>query len=84
MDQTVNIRKALRVFHSILDKGERHGNEYHLNGLRAESDFDGYTASLRNDYVSLDIFFHNKFAFHYSNSKEKDRFLEKIDAMDKT
>ena len=77
MDEQISIRKALRVFHKILSEGERAGDHYHLNGLTAYSDFDGYTATLCNDYVSLSIYFHNKFSFTFSNRKERSLFLKK-------
>jgi hypothetical protein len=83
MDEKVDIRKALRAFGIITAEGQRTGNKYHLNGLTAYSDFDGYTITIASEYVSLDIFFHNKFSFNYSSRKEKALFLEKIDALDR-
>ena len=82
-DDRVSVKKALRVFQKVCDAGEKTGDEYQYNGLKASSDFDGYTVTLRNDYVSLDIFFHNKFNFEYTNQKERDLFLEKIDQIDR-
>jgi hypothetical protein len=52
-----------------------------LNGLCASQGFDGYTASIYNDYVRLDIHFHNRFTFEFSSKKERRAFLEKIDTM---
>lgn len=82
MDEKIDVRKALRVFQQIMSDGERIDNQYHLNGLVAHTDFDGYTATIRNDYVCLDIFFHNKFSFTYSDNKEKMLFLEKMNTLD--
>jgi hypothetical protein len=83
MSEKVNIKKALYAFNRIITEGYRNGDEYSLNGLTAYTDFDGYTITIRNDYVRLDIFFHNKFSFDYTNSKERMLFLEKIDIMDR-
>jgi len=83
VSEKVDIKKTLRVFNTIFTEGTRSGNEYILNGLRASTDFDGYTVTVCNDYVSLSIFFHNKIAFTFTNNKERTLFLEKIDAMDK-
>jgi hypothetical protein len=83
MSEKVNIKKALHAFNRIITEGYRNGDEYSLNGLTAYTDFDGYTITIRNDYVRLDIFFHNKFSFDYTNSKERMLFLEKIDIMDR-
>ena len=83
MNEKVNIKSALRVFNTIITNGRHSGDEYVLNGLTAHTDFDGYTVTIRNDYVRLDILFHNKISFTYSNTKEKTLFLEKIHTMDR-
>ncbi|MFT5084385.1 MAG: hypothetical protein ACI9Y1_002440 [Lentisphaeria bacterium] len=83
MNEKVNLKKSLRVFNKIITEGYRNGDEYSLNGLNASMDFDGYTVTIRNDYVRLDIFFHNKISFDYSSRKERILFLEKIDVMDR-
>lgn len=84
----IDVRQALTVFSTIADKGtaskNNEGTTVHtLNGLTAESSFDGYTITIKNDYVSLSIFFHNQFSFNYLNSKEKDSFLEKMRIIEK-
>lgn len=81
MNEKVKVKKALLAFNTIMTKGQRNGDEYTLNGLTAYKDFDGYTITIRNDYVRLDIFFHNKISFTYSSSKERTLFLEKIETM---
>lgn len=83
MNDKLNIKKALRVFDKVLTQGKRIEDRYQLNGITAYTDFDGYTATLCNDYVRLDIFFHNKINFSYSNDREREIFLEKINTMDK-
>lgn len=81
MDEKVNVKKSLHAFNTIVTKGRREGDEYALNGLVAYASFDGYTVTIRNDYVQLDIFFHNKIAFNYSSAKERALFLEKINLL---
>ncbi|MGK0440338.1 MAG: hypothetical protein ACJA0N_000124 [Pseudohongiellaceae bacterium] len=83
MNEKIDIKIALLAFNTIISKGIKSGDEYVLNGLTAHTDFDGYTVTIRNDYVRLDIHFHSKFSFDYSNNKEKTLFLEKINAMDR-
>ena len=82
MSEKVNIRQALRVFEVIRSQGKKDGETFVLNGMKAITSIDGYTVTLHNDYVCLDIFFHNKFSFTYTNQKEKDLFLEKIHRLD--
>ena len=81
MIEKVNIKEALLAFNTIVTEGHRNGDEYTLNGLTAYTDFDGYTTTIRNDYVRLDIFFHNKISFDYSSSKERLLFLEKLSTL---
>ena len=83
MLSSINIKQALRVFEKITDQGQCVDGEYHYRGLIASSGYDGYTITLRNDYVTLDIFFHNKFHFEFLNKKERDGFLEKLALLDK-
>lgn len=83
MSEKVNIKSALRVFERITREGKKDGDGYYLSGLKAYTDFDGYTVTIENDYVRLDIYFHNKISFTFSNMRERDAFLEKIETMDK-
>lgn len=84
MSGELNIRQALRVFHIITSHGTRTEEGFRLSGLTASSDFDGYTVTIRNDYVCLDIFFHNKYTFTCDNRKEKEAFLYKIKQIDRS
>lgn len=84
----IDVRKALTVFSAISDKGiatkNSEGTTVHtLNGLVAESSFDGYTIVIKNGNASLSIFFHNQFSFEYTNNKEKELFLEKMRVIEK-
>ncbi len=80
----IDIKKALRVFQVVLDKGELIDGEYHLEGLRADPGADGYTITLCNDYCTLVIQFHNNFTFDYWGDVERDKFLRKLDNIDRT
>ncbi|MGB5324096.1 MAG: DUF3081 family protein [Pseudomonadales bacterium] len=81
MREKIDVRRALQVFNFILEHGQKGENVYRYNGLNAASAVDGYTISLYNDYVRLDILFHNRFTLDYSNEKELEQFCEKIDAI---
>ncbi|MFT7687326.1 MAG: hypothetical protein ACI9FB_002678 [Candidatus Azotimanducaceae bacterium] len=79
----INIKTALRAFNRIREKGVERANEHHLNGISAGSDFDGYTITLHNDYVTLRIFFHNKFKLDFVNKRHRDAFIERIESIGK-
>ena len=78
MEKKVNVRQALVSFNSIRERGVYKDGTYALDGIRAAVGFDGYTVSLSNDHVSLDIFFHNKFSLQYTNRRELELFMDKI------
>lgn len=75
----VNIKKTLAVYDSITSLGQKDGDKYRYNGLIACSDYDGYNITIKNDYVELIIFFHNKFSLNYSSKKERLLFFQKLD-----
>jgi len=79
----INIKTALRAFNRIREEGVERGGEYHLNGIAAGSDFDGYTITLHDDYVTLSIFFHNKFKLDFVNKRHLDAFVERIENIGK-
>jgi hypothetical protein len=51
MNEKVKIKQALRVLNIIINDSQRTANAYRLNGLSAYLNFDGYTATIRNNYV---------------------------------
>lgn len=81
-DRHIDVKQALRVYSELAERGKKEGDEYHLNGLRGASDWDGYTVSLFDDYCRLDIFFHNRFAIKHATSAALTNFLEKIRSID--
>ena len=84
MEGKVDVKQALRVYQIIVDQGERLEEGYRYRGLTALSDFDGYNITIKNDYVSLTILFHNKIDFKFSNKRERIVFLETLDQIDKS
>lgn len=83
MDDKIQVKEALAVFGKITSRGTKIEDGHVLNGIKATSDFDGYTIVLSNDYVKLTIFFHNRFTFDYSSAKERDSFMEKMHTIKK-
>jgi len=77
--EKINIKMALRAFNRIRQEGTERAGEHHLNGVSAGSDFDGYTITLHDDYVTLQIFFHNKFKLDFVNKRHLNTFIERIE-----
>ena len=83
MQEKINIKQALRVFQVIITDGKHANGEHHLNGLSANSGYDGYSVTIHNDYVSLSIHFHNSMNFEYTSLREKELFMEKLELIDR-
>ena len=83
MSDKVDVRQALRVFNTIMEHGEQRGGESHLGGIIASAGYDGYTVTLRNDYVTLNVYFHNKFSLDFSSRQQLMLFLDKLAALDR-
>lgn len=74
----IDLHQVLRVFHVIMEYGEKIGNEKSLDGLFANSGFDGYSISLRDDKTNLSIGFHNTLNLQSKNADAEAVFLKRI------
>lgn len=83
METKIDVRKVLRVFSKVQDLGTATANGYQFKGLTSEQDFDGYTITLKDDYVTIRVFFHNKFSLDYTRAAALHNFLEKLDQVDR-
>jgi hypothetical protein len=77
--EKIDIKTALRAFDRIREEGVERSGEHHLSGVSAGSDFDGYNITLHDDYVTLHIFFHNKFKLDFVNNRHRDAFMERVE-----
>ena len=77
-DRKVDVARALRAYQNVLNYGERDGDGFVYDGLRASTDFDGYTVTLSDSVISLRIFFHNRFALEPNHGRAVDRFLARL------
>ena len=87
MKNEIDIHRALRVFNKVTTLGDKQSDStesvYRLCGLNAVTDFDGYTISLSDVQVRLDIFFHNKYKFDYPNNEALENFLARFTDVEK-
>ena len=75
----IEVNKALAVFDRIIEKGEKEGDVFVLNGLVAEPSFDGYSVTIKDEKVALHIHFHNQFNVEYDSRKDFDEFMLKLE-----
>jgi len=78
----VDVMKTLSVFNCILDKGDKLADGHYLySGIQAKHDAEGYTLTLFDSEVKLNIYFHNKYAAQFENRSKLDFFLKKLDTI---
>lgn len=82
-EASFNTKTALRAFNTIITKGKKTNGFYRYQGLQAISDYDGYTLVIKNEQVSLTLFFHHKYAIDFSNRLALDAFYQKIEQLGK-
>lgn len=82
MKNEIDSRYILRVFEKIRQHGESINAEYHLDGLKAFTDFDGYTVFIEDARVKLRFGFHNQYHFDYESQEHFDDFEKKLKQID--
>ena len=83
MQEKLNVRQVLRVFNAIRQHGQKRGGEFYLDDIVASTSYDEYTLTLSNEYVTLQVFFHNKLSLQFSSRRQRVLFLDKLAAIDK-
>lgn len=82
MEHDINTRLILAVFEKITSHGkevEYDGEDMHiLEGIRASTDFDGYTVYLEDDEVKVRTGFHNTFKIDSDSTRATDNFIRKM------
>ncbi|WP_144391830.1 DUF3081 family protein [Pleionea sediminis] len=81
MKNQLDIHKTLKIFQTIIKHGSKIDNKHRLNGVFADSDFDGYTIVLTDEKVTLTVFFHNKYQIDSPNKLAEQEFFQKLDAI---
>lgn len=79
MSEKIEVARALSVFQTIIDEGEKTDQGHHLDGLYASSDIDGYTVHISDGTVTLHLMFHQKFALDTPNRRATANFMKKLD-----
>lgn len=83
MKNELDSRFILSVFEKIRQHGEKSGDTYILDGVKAYTDLDGYTVYLEDAFVSLRFGFHNQYHFDYEKSEHLEKFELKLKAISK-
>ncbi|MEQ3653574.1 MAG: DUF3081 domain-containing protein [Glaciecola sp.] len=83
MKNNLDSKFHLQVFEKVRQHGENKEGAYHLNGIKAFTDFDGYTVYMEDALVKLSFGFHNQYHFDYDNQSQFDAFEKKLHSIDK-
>ncbi|MGF1682839.1 DUF3081 family protein [Photobacterium minamisatsumaniensis] len=67
MKNSVDVRTLLNVYEKVKTQGQTIDMGNQLEDIRCIENHDGYSVSLSDDTVSLDINFHNTYHFHTMN-----------------
>ncbi len=67
--------------HGEPKEDELFGTIYLLDGVRAYSDFDGYTIFLEDATVKMRFGFHNQYHLDYGNQEQAEQFEKKLMAI---
>ncbi|MCC2605850.1 DUF3081 domain-containing protein [Planctobacterium marinum] len=78
MKNEIDSKLILAVFEKIRLHGEQSEEGYLLDGVRANTDFDGYTLYLSDALVSLSFGFHNQYHFDYESPEHFEQFYKKL------
>jgi hypothetical protein len=84
LKNNIDSKFLLSVFEKIRQFGESKDNAYHLDGVKAFTDFDGYTVYMEDATVKLSFGFHNQYHFDYDNQAQFDAFEKKLQNIDKS
>ena len=78
-ERKVDVRLALKAYQAVVDRGERRDGGYHLDGLSAESDFDGYTVAISDGRVRVRVLFHSRVDVDSPSGKALEDFLGRLE-----
>lgn len=82
MQRIVDVSLVLRVYEKITRLGAKQNDGYLLDGVNANSDWDGYTITLSNQQLGLSVYFHNKYQFSVHDDNMIDTFIKQLERID--
>lgn len=84
MKNELDSKFLLRIFEKIRQHGKKENDEYFLEGIKAFTDFDGYTLYIEDALVKLRFGFHNQYTFDYESSSHYEAFEKKLKHIDQS
>ena len=81
MKNDVDSKFLLAVFEKVRTHGKQEDGVYLLDGIKAFTDFDGYTLYIEDALVKLSFGFHNQYRFDYESASHFEAFEKKLKAI---
>lgn len=83
-NEELNVAMALDAFNKICTLGEKVGDWYVLEGVKARPSEDGYTVYLADRDSTISIFFHNTFSTEFKMHSDYANLLHKLQVIEST
>lgn len=80
-ERRVDARLALRAYQAVVDRGDRRDGVYHLDGLSAQADFDGYTVVISDGRVRARVLFHSRVDVDAPNGPALEEFRGRLERL---
>ena len=77
-NEQLDVAMALDAFNKICTHGEKAGDWYVLEGVKARPSEDGYTVYLADRDSTVSIFFHNKFSAEFKMHNDYANLIHKL------
>lgn len=81
MKNSIDLKSCLSVYDKVISQGEKSGEEYTLEGIKAWTDFDGYNCFLQYKDVTITLMFHGKYDVKFEQAESLTLFEKKLIAM---
>ncbi|MDO6460917.1 DUF3081 family protein [Granulosicoccaceae sp. 1_MG-2023] len=78
-NEQLDVEMALQAFSKVCQYGEKVGDWYVLEGVKAKPSADGYTVYLGDQDTCVSIFFHNKFSTEFQMHSDYENMVRKLE-----
>jgi hypothetical protein len=78
VEKHIEPKVLLLAAEKIRQYGEKQGDNYMLDQVQLLLSYDGYTITLKDQKVTITVFFHNKVKSDYRNMSDLESFYQRV------
>jgi hypothetical protein len=78
VEKHIEAKVLLLAAEKIRQHGEKQDENYVLDHVQLHMSYDGYTITLKDQKVSITVFFHNKIKSDYRNMADLESFYQRV------